>query len=311
MADIIVLGHKSPDTDAICSALVWAQYLKDQGVDAQAIRLGEPNNETTYVLEKAGVALPEFLTELPEGQKIVLTDHNEAGQSINNRGSYKIVGIVDHHKIADLETSEPIAMRIEPVGCACTVIYAIFKEKGYTPNANIARLMVSAIISDTLYFRSPTTTAFDRQAIEELNKIAAITNLEAYSMEMFNAKSDLGDITIRDLVMMDYKTFESGGKKFGAGTVETTNPAFALGKKAEIVAKLNELKTEQSLDFIMLSVVDILQEKNISIIANEHDAHIVQEVFSAETHDGLADLGNRLSRKKQIAAPLSEYFMNH
>lgn len=111
--------------------------------------------------------------------------------------------------------------------------------------------------------------------------------------------------------MMDYKTFESGGKKFGAGTIETTNPSFALGKKAEIIAKLNELKTEQSLDFIMLSVVDILQEKNISIIANEHDAHIVQEVFAAETHDGLADLGNRLSRKKQIAAPLSEYFMNH
>lgn len=311
MAEIIVLWHKSPDTDAICSALVWAQYLKDQWVDAKAIRLGEPNNETKYVLAQAGAELPEHMTELPEGQKIVLTDHNEAGQSISNRNNYKIVGIVDHHKVADLETSEAIAIRIEPVGCACTVIYAIFKEKGYTPNAIIARLMISAIISDTLYYRSPTTTNADRTAIQELNTIAQMGDLEAYSMKMFNAKSDLGDISIRDLIMMDYKTFEVGHKKFGAGTIETTNPAFALGKKTQILDMLNEIKAEQSLDFIMLSVVDIINEKNISIIANENDSNVVREVFNAETVDGTADLGNRLSRKKQIAAPLSDYFMHH
>lgn len=202
-------------------------------------------------------------------------------------------------------------MRIEPVGCACTVIYSIFKEKGYTPDATIARLMISAIISDTLYFRSPTTTSFDHQAIEELNKIAHIADLEAYSMEMFNAKSDLGDITVRDLIMMDYKNFDAGNKKFGAGTVETTNPEFALSRKQEILLMLKEIKAEQNLDFILLSVVDILQEKNISLVADENDAHIVKEVFGAETRDGLADLGNKISRKKQIAAPLSQYFMNH
>lgn len=215
------------------------------GVDAQAIRLGEPNNETKYVLEKAGVQAPELMTTLPEGQKIVLTDHNEAGQSIQNRGNYKIIGIVDHHKVGDLETSEPLAMRVEPVGCACTVIYAIFKEKGFTPSKVMAHLMISAIISDTLYYRSPTTTNDDRSAIEELNAIAGIENLESYSLEMFNAKSDLGDISVRQIIMMDYKNFEANGKKFGAGVSETTNPAFILNKKSEIIPELNKIKAEQ------------------------------------------------------------------
>jgi len=241
----------------------------------------------------------------------VLVDHNEAIQSIDDRNNYKIVGVVDHHKVADFETNEAIAMRVEPVGCACTVINAIFKEKGYTPDAKTARLMVSAIISDTLYFRSATTTNADRKAVEELNAIAGISDLEAYSMEMFTAKSDLGDISIRDLIMMDYKNFEVGDKKLGIGTVETTSPSFALGKKDTIIAELNALKKEQGLAFIMLCVVDILNEKNITIVANDDDAAIVREVFNAETVEGLADLGNRLSRKKQLAAPLSAHFTNH
>lgn len=310
MADIVVLWHKSPDTDAICSAIVWTNYLQSMGVDAKAIRLGNPNNETSFVLSKAWVSLPDLVEELPEWQKIVLTDHNEAGQSISNRNNYKVIGVVDHHKVGDFETTEAIAMRIEPVGCACTVMFAIFQEKWFTPDATTAHLMVSAIISDTLYFRSPTTTEFDRTAIAELNKIAKIEDLEAYSMEMFNAKSDLGDISIRDLITLDYKTFEAGNKKFGIGSVETTSPAFALSKKDEIVNDLNALKSEQNLDFIMLSVIDILNEVNTTIVANENDAHIIKEVFAAETADHIAPLGNRLSRKKQLAAPLSEYFIH-
>ncbi len=309
MAEIVVLWHKSPDTDAICSAIVWTNYLKSMGADAKAIRLWNPNFETKFVLEKAGVELPELVEELPEGQKIVLTDHNEAGQSISNRNNYKIIGVVDHHKVSDFETTEAVAMRVEPVGCACTVMYAMFQEKGFTPDAVTARLMISAIISDTLYFRSPTTTGIDRKAVEELNKIAQIEDLEAYSMEMFNAKSDLGDISIRDLITMDYKTFEAGDKTFGIGSVETTNPDFALSKKEEIITELNNLKNEQNLDFIMLSIVDILNEKNTTIVANENDAQVIKEVFWAETHEWLADLGNRVSRKKQLAAPLSEYYI--
>ena len=310
MADIIVLWHTSPDTDAICSAVVWAHYLTDNGVNAEAIRLGEINNETAYVLEKAWVASPSLTEELPEWQKIVLVDHNEAWQSIHDRNRYQIIGVIDHHKVADFETSQPPAMRVEPVGCSCTVIHAIFTEKWYTPNKEMAHLMISAIISDTLYYRSPTTTNADRKAIEALNTIAQIEDLEAYSMEMFQAKSHLGDISVRHLIMLDYKAFDAWEKKFGIGSVETTDPLFALTKKAEIIEELNVLKKEQQLDFIMLSVIDILNEKNISIIAHEKDAAIISEVFDAQTVDGLADLGNRISRKKQLAAPLSEYFMN-
>ena len=172
----------------------------------------------------------------------------------------------------------------------------------------MALLMISAIISDTLYFRSPTTTQFDRTVVEELNAIAGIENLESYSLEMFDAKSNLGDISVRQIIMLDYKNFEAGGKKFGAGVAETTNPSFILNKKSEIIAELNKIKAEQNVDFIMLSVVDILNEKNTTIVANTDDEKTIKEVFHADTHDGLADLENRVSRKKQIAPPITDYF---
>lgn len=304
---LFVLWHKSPDTDAILSAIIYAKFSQACGKEATPIRLGELNNETKFVLEKLNWQTPELYTTLPAGSEIVLTDHNELSQTIDNFHELTLKGIIDHHKCT-ITTSEPTEIIIIPIASTCSVIYWLWKSMGIEIPQDVATAMLMGLISDTLYFRSPTTTAYDKQIAQELNAIAGIENLEQLSLDMFNAKSDLGDISVRNLVTMDYKTFETNGKKFGAGTIETTNPSYTLDRKEEIVADLIALKAEQGLDMIMLSVVDILNEHNITIVPTDADAAIIKSVFDTDTTDNLADLGNRISRKKQIAGPLTDHF---
>lgn len=304
---LFVLWHKSPDTDAILSAIVYAKFSQACGKDATPIRLGELNNETKFVLQYLGWDTPELHTTLPAGSEIVLTDHNELSQTIDNFHELTLKGIIDHHKCT-ITTSEPTEIIIVPIASTCSVIYWLWKSMGIEIPKDVATAMIMGIISDTLYFRSPTTTAYDKQIAQELNAIAGIENLEQLSLDMFNAKSDLGDIAVRNLVTMDYKIFETNGKKFGAGTIETTNPSYTLNRKEEIVTDLIALKAEQGLDMIMLSVVDILNEHNVTIVPTDADATVIKSVFDADTIDNLADLGGRISRKKQIAGPLTDYF---
>jgi manganese-dependent inorganic pyrophosphatase len=194
------------------------------GEEAHAIVLGEPNLETQFVFEQAGIPLPEVVTSLPAGTEVVLVDHNEASQSIEGRDTLIVDTVIDHHKVADFVTAGPVKMRLEKVGCTCTILAEIFIEHGYTPAPAMALLMISAIVSDTLYYRSPTTTERDKKAVEHLIEIAGITDLETYSMDMFASKSDLGDMPAEDIVTMDYKTFDFYGKTMGIGVLETTNP---------------------------------------------------------------------------------------
>lgn len=164
------------------------------------------------------------------------------------------------------------------------------------------------IISDTLYFRSPTTTQYDKDIFQELNEIVQIVDMEQFSLDMFAAKSDLGNIQVRDLVTLDYKVFESGGRRFGIGVVETTNPGYTIGRKQEILDDLVNLKQEQKLDMVMLSVIDILNETNTTILSSDIDAQIIKNVFGFDMVDNIVDLGNRISRKKQLAGPITDYF---
>jgi manganese-dependent inorganic pyrophosphatase len=206
-----IIGHKNPDTDTICSAIAYEDFLRQKGVEAKAFALGKINNETRFVFEKFGVEEPEHITELPHGTEIILLDHNEEAQSIDNLGDLDIVEIIDHHKIK-LETDKPISIRIEPVGSSCTIIAKKYLEdeanNGVELSKSNAALLIAGIISDTLFFRSPTTTDVDKSMIERLNEIAGIEDLEKFSLEMFDAKSDLGDISVEELVKLDYKVFE-------------------------------------------------------------------------------------------------------
>lgn len=304
-----VFGHTNPDTDAIASALVYASLLSRQGLPAKAYRLGELNFETPFVLREAGVDVPELITELPAGTEVALVDHNESIQSIGNLAELNVTRVVDHHKLGDLSTAQPALLRFEPLGCASTILLKMYREAGLTPDRTEARLMLSAILSDTLHFRSPTTTPQDREAVEYLAPLAEVSDVTAYALAMFAAKSDLGDTPAINLLKMDYKAFPFGeGNTWGLGVVETTNPAYVLGRQSELLAAMDTLKADEHLQGIILSVVDILNEVNITLVLSATEEKAMREAFGVEVADGRADLGNRISRKKQIVPTLEDYF---
>lgn len=308
MDTIHVIWHKIPDTDATISSIVFAEYLKYKWKKAAPYKLGDLNNETKFILDYVWVDYPKTITELESGSKVALVDHNEKAQSIENIADLEIHSIVDHHKIWDLSTSNPIFLRTEKLCSTSSVLYKMLKEEWIKPNKEHATLIISAILSDSLHFRSPTTQDEDKFIVEELNEIAKIPNIEEYAMEMFKAKSDLWDITIEELIKIDYKEFEVNGKKSWVWTVETTNPHYSLSKKDEIIVGMQKIKKESWLDFIMLSIVDILNEKNTTIVADEEDAKIVEQIFGAKVINNVADLQARISRKKQIIPELTTHF---
>ncbi|ACO47078.1 manganese-dependent inorganic pyrophosphatase [Deinococcus deserti] len=307
---IAVFGHRNPDTDAIASAMVYASLLSRQGVEAQAYRLGELNFETSYVLRELGLEAPDLLPELKAGTQVALVDHNESAQSAANLAELAVTRVVDHHKLGDLVTSDPPFLRFEPVGCTSTILLKLFREANLAVEPQDAKLMLSAILSDTLHFRSPTTTPDDRMAVEFLAPIAGIEDVEAYALAMFAAKSDLGDTPAAQLLKMDYKVFPFGdpAQRWGIGVIETTNPAYVFGRKAELLQAMDEARAEGGLNGVLLSVVDILNETNRTFILSATEHRVVQEAFGVETVDGVADLGDRISRKKQIVPALEAYF---
>ena len=300
-----VFWHKNPDTDAILSSMLYA--IMD-GWDIKAVRLGSINHETAYCLKELGWEAPELVHELPAWSEVVLVDHNEPAQTIDNLKDLTIVSIIDHHKFG-LETAHPTEIMVLPIASTCSVIYWLWREREVKITPEIAKAMMMGIISDTLYFRSPTTTQYDKDIFAELNVIAQLPDPEALSMAMFAAKSDLGDVGVRELITMDYKEFESNGKKFGWASIETTNPNYVLSRKNEIIQDLTSLKNEEALNYIFLSVIDILNEHNTTIAPTEHEIEILHTVFEAPVVEWAADLGKRISRKKQLAAPLTEYLL--
>lgn len=190
----LIFGHKSPDTDSICSSLVMEKFDKNLGFDVEAVRLGEVNKETAYVLNYLGIEAPRMIDCVEDGQAVVLVDHNEFSQSVDGIEKAKIETVVDHHRIANFQTAEPLYYRAEPVGCTSTILYKKFKEENMAIEKKEAVLMLSAIVSDTLLFKSPTCTKEDKKACEELARIAEI-DINTYGLDMLKAGTDLSDFT--------------------------------------------------------------------------------------------------------------------
>ena len=312
---LAVFGHLNPDTDAISAALVYARLLSRQGTEAQAYRLGELNFETAYVLRELGLEAPPLLTELPAGSRVALVDHNESAQSLPGLGELDVTRVVDHHKLGDLTTANPPYLRFEPVGCTGTILLKLHREAGLSVEPQDAKLMLSAVLSDTLHFRSPTTTQDDRDAVAFLAPVAGVEDVEAYALAMFAAKSDLGDTPAAQIFRMDYKEFPFGDpaqperiQHWGLGVVETTNPGYVFGRKAELLAAMDQARAEGQLNGVLLSVVDILNETNHTFVLSATEEKVLREAFGVETVDGVADLGSRISRKKQIVPALEKYF---
>ena len=220
MDNVLIFGHKNPDTDSICSSLVEEKFDKHNGWNVEAVRLGNINKETQFVLDYLGIKAPRLIETVEPNQSVILVDHNEFSQSVNGIENAKIEAVTDHHRIANFETNEPIYYLAKPYGCTCTILFEEAKRMNIPIENKEAILMLSAIISDTLLFKSPTCTKYDKVAAEELAKIANI-DIEAYGMDMLKAGTDLSDFSPEQLINIDSKEFENGDFKFQVAQVNT------------------------------------------------------------------------------------------
>ena len=296
---ILIFGHKNPDTDTICSSMVKERFNKKTGCKLpKAVRLGNINKETQYVLNYLGLEAPELIENVEEGQKVILVDHNEFGQSVNGIEKAKIMGVVDHHRIANFETSEPLYYLAKPYGCTSTILYQEYKHRNFEISKEEAILMASAIISDTLLLKSPTTTEHDIKALEELGKIAGI-DIKEYGLEMLKAGTDLDDFTAKELVNLDAKSLEKNGVKFVIAQVNTVSIEDVLKRQEELENAIKEEIKEKGLNIFVLAITDILNS-NSEIIALGDKVEVVEKAFDKKLENNKAFLEGVVSRKKQL-----------
>lgn len=304
---ILVFGHKNPDTDTICSALAYAELKSRLGKDVKAVRLGDINEETKYALNYFKAEKPE-LVENVAGKEIILVDHNERTQTADGFEEARVLELIDHHRISNFHVDEPLMVRMEPVGCTATIILKLFKENGLTPSKETAGLMLSAIISDTLLFKSPTCTVCDVEAGKELAKTAEV-NIDEYGLEMLKAGTALGDKTEEELLNMDMKIFSIDDVKIGVAQVNTVNEAELLERKEKLLAEIENLIAKEGLELFMFVITNILTNDSASLVAG-NGTGIAEKAFNGKAENSEIVLKGVVSRKKQIIPPLTKAIQN-
>ncbi len=300
---ILVFGHKNPDTDTICSAIAYAELKNKLGKDVKAARLGEINEETKYALNYFKVEKPE-LVENVAGKEIILVDHNERTQTAEGFEEAKVLELIDHHRISNFNVDEPLYARLEPVGCTATIILKLFKENNFVPSKETAGLMLSAIISDTLLFKSPTCTECDVKAGKELAEIAGV-NTDEYGLEMLKAGTALGDKSEAELLNMDMKIFEIDGAKIGVAQVNTVNESEVLERKEKLLAEIDNIIAKEGLKFFMFAITNILSNDSVALVSGDGN-DIIEKAFGEKVDSNLVTLKGVVSRKKQIIPPLTK-----
>ena len=302
MEKIIVFGHKSPDTDSICSTLAMANLqTKLRGEEVIPCRLGELNEETKYALKYFEVEAPKFIEKVEEGQNVILVDHNEFSQSVDGIENAKIIAVVDHHRINNFQTSEPLLYYAQPVGCTATILLELFKVNNIEIEPKIAGLMLSAIISDTLLLKSPTTTDKDKKAVEELAKIANV-DISKYGLDMLKAGTDLDKYTEDELIRLDAKCIEKEEIKYVIAQVNTVSIPDVLKRKAKIEEEMNKEILAKGLSLFVFVITDIVNSNSEAIVLGDRTELISK---SYEIDDDIAVMPGVVSRKKQIL-PLIE-----
>lgn len=297
--EILIFGHKNPDTDTICSSMVKEILNKKNGCEkSKAVRLGNVNKETQYVLNYLGLEAPELIEKVEEGQEVILVDHNEFNQSAEGIENAKILGVIDHHRISNFETSEPLYYTARPYGCTATILYKDFLQKGIEIEKTEAILMASAIISDTLLLKSPTTTEHDRKALEELGKIANI-NVEEYGLEMLKAGTDLDDFSAEELINLDAKSLDKNGTKFVIAQVNTVSIDDVLKRQKELEEAINKTIAEKGLSLFVFAITDILNSNSEAIVLGEK-GDAIEKAFDKKLENNRVFLEGVVSRKKQL-----------
>jgi len=303
---IHVFGHTSPDTDATCSALIWSWYLNEHtSQDAQARVLGELNTETRFVLNHWGVAAPKLLETLEDGAQVVIVDTNNPQELPENINKADVMQIIDHHKlVGGLSTSGPVDITMRPLACTATVLYDLMGDKVATLPKEIAGLILSCILSDTLEFRSPTTTPHDKDVAEKLAAQLGV-DMNAYANQMFAAKSDVSEFSDKGLITLDSKKYDVGDKNFRVSVLETTTPHTILERKEGIIAAITDcIAEENDVDEVLLFVIDILNEEATVLTYNEVTKHVIEASFGVTVEGDTEVLPGIVSRKKQILPSL-------
>jgi len=303
----LVFGHKSPDTDSTGSPIIWAWYLNEiRGEKAEAVLLGEPNTEAAFLLTRWDLPKPRIISDVTPDQPVVIVDTNNPAELPASINQADIRAIIDHHKlVGGLETKGPIEIRMEPLACTATILHKMIgADMGRAPDW-IKATILTCVLSDTLEFRSPTTTPEDRAVAEALAADLGI-DIPSYAAEMFAAKSDVSAFSEAELLRMDSKEYEVAGKQFRVSVLETTSPGTVLSRKAALMDAMPRVAAEDGADQVLLFVVDILREEATLLVPNDLVAQIAAKSFGADA--GGADtvvLPGIMSRKKQIIPNLA------
>ncbi|MBC1980044.1 manganese-dependent inorganic pyrophosphatase [Listeria welshimeri] len=306
MTKTLVFGHKNPDTDTICSAISYAELKKAQGADIEAVRLGELNSETTFVLDYFQVTAPRLVqTVANEVSEVALVDHNERQQSADDIDEVTVTAVVDHHRIANFETSDPLYYRAEPVGCTTTILLKMFRENEVEISKTVAGLMLSAIISDTLLFQSPTCTEEDKVAAEKLAVIADV-DIQTYGMEMLKAGADVSKKTAAEL-LLDAKEFNMNGNKVEIAQINVVDVNDVLNRRSEVEALMTQNVVDKGLDLYLFVITNILTNDSIGISIGSKTA-VVEEAYGIKFVENQAPLKGVVSRKKQVVPILTDTF---
>ncbi len=303
---VYVVGHSSPDTDSVAAAIAFAHYLKATGTDAVSVaQSANLSPETTLVLERFGLPTPEVLTDAAD-KDMALVDFSDIGQAPDNIQSANIIAIVDHHKIGDITTGGPIFFYAKPVGCTCTVLHEMYKNNNVELPKDIAGGMLSAILSDTVNFKSPTCTDEDKAACKDLAALAGVTDTDALFMDMLKAKSGVEGVPIRDLIFRDYKDFDMGGKKLGICQLELATLDQVADIRDDLVKGLEEVKAEGRHSVIMM-LTDVVKEGSELLVFSDEPA-IIEQAFGGKLSNGTMWVDGMMSRKKQTVPPLQKAF---
>lgn len=297
----IIYGHKNPDTDTICSAIAYSELKNLLNDNTEPRRLGELNEETKFVLEYFDVKKPELIDNI-SGLNVILVDHNERSQSADGFEQAKVLEVIDHHRVANFNVSDPLKMRLEPYGCTATIIFDMYKENNLLPSKKIAGLMLSAIISDTLLLKSPTCTEKDIIAAKELSNLAEV-ELENYGLKMLKAGTNLSTKTETELLNMDMKVFVENNVRFAVAQVNTVSEDEVLSRKEKLYNEIKSIIEKENLETFIFVITNILTNDSLALVYGRVD--FIEEAFNQKVSEDKIILKGVVSRKKQIIPPIS------
>lgn len=305
-----IIGHQKPDTDAVVATMALKHlYENCDQVDYQNLTpvITDPlNPETTFVFEKFSATHPQIIAapDISKDDKVILADHNEESQRLSNLNPEQIISIVDHHKI-NLNLNTPISLIFRPWGSTCTVIYYQMKLHQVTPDKTLAALMLSAILSDTVGFKSVTTTKKDRLYSQELAELAGIKEIDDFTLELFKAKSNVASLTDNQIVNNDYKIYDFS-KKVLINQIETVDQPTILKRKAGLLKAMSKLKSDLKLDLVYCAITDILKINTKLLCLSDQESSVAQSAFGGKVGESILDIGTKMSRKKEIAPPIEK-----